>query len=98
MTEATATIARSPFVELDMTSPEQKLMKKFVITMYDKSSAAAYFNEARRELFSKKKCAFDRLPPTEDALLQRIRRSIYQASIRSMSYVAQPDVPSPKDF
>ena len=67
-TEACATIVRSPFAELDVASPELKLMEKFVITMYDMSSAATSVNEARQELFTKKNCAFDRLP-TEDALL-----------------------------
>ena len=66
---------------LDVGSPELKLMEKFVITMYDKSSAATSVNEARRELFTKKSCTFNHLPPTEEALLQHVRHTIYQASI-----------------
>ena len=36
LTEAFATIVRSPFVELNVASPELQLVEKFVITMYDK--------------------------------------------------------------
>ena len=55
VTEAFATIARSPFAELDVASPDLKLMEKFVMAIYDNSSAATSVNQARREIFTNKK-------------------------------------------
>ena len=40
----------------------------------------------------------DRLPPTQNALLQHLRRGIYQAGIWTTNTETQQVVPSPKDF
>ncbi|KAG5889068.1 hypothetical protein JTB14_020419 [Gonioctena quinquepunctata] len=40
----------------------------------------------------------DKLPPTEDALLQHIRRAVYQAGIWMTSTQTQQVIPSPHNF
>jgi len=55
--------------ELEVAGSEFKLMEKFVVAMYDKSSAGWPVNDARQT----------------DELVQYVRRSIYQACIWSLS-------------
>ncbi|KAG5874716.1 hypothetical protein JTB14_034595 [Gonioctena quinquepunctata] len=55
--------------------------------------------EIRKELFCQKNRAMDKLPLTEDAaLLQHIRRAVYQAGIWTTSTQTQQVIPSPHDF
>ena len=62
--------------------------------MYDKQSTAECINDARKELFSKKGRSLENIPPTKDALLQHLKRVIYQASIWFTSYERMPHIPS----
>ena len=55
-------------------------------------------NETRKELFCQKNRPMDRIPPTQDALLQHTRRAVYQAGIWTTSTQAEPVVPSPQEF
>ena len=55
-------------------------------------------NEAREDLFCRKSRAVDRIPPTQDALLQHVQRAVYQAGIWTTSTQAQQVVPSPQQF
>ncbi|CAB3991206.1 Hypothetical predicted protein [Paramuricea clavata] len=50
------------------------------------------------ELFCKNNRAMVKLPPTQDALLQHVHRSIFQAGIWSTSEHSQQAVPSPDRF
>ena len=40
----------------------------------------------------------ENLPPTEDALLQHTRRSIYQTGIWAMSFLSAPLIPAAQEF
>ncbi|KAG5870817.1 hypothetical protein JTB14_023980 [Gonioctena quinquepunctata] len=52
----------------------------------------------RKEFFCQKNPAMDKLPPTEDALLQHVRRAVYQAGIWTTSTQTQQVIPSPHTF
>ena len=54
-------------------------VEKFVVLMYDKSSSNSSVDVACKELFTKKRRFFDRLPPTRATLYQHVLRSAYQA-------------------
>ena len=59
----------------------QKFQKLEILTviLYDKSSPVSSINQARKELFCHANRQMEKRPPTQDALLQHIRRAVYQA-------------------
>ena len=61
----------------DIDSETQQLLERFVILMYDRTSAATSVNQLRKELFTKGR-SIDKIPPTAGALLQHDRRAAYQ--------------------
>ena len=54
------------------------VLERFTILLYNHTSTIVNIDEVRRELFTKKEKAMDALPPTKAALLQHIRRAVYQ--------------------
>lgn len=54
------------------------VLERFTILLYNRTSTIVNIDEARRELFTKKGRAMDALPPTKAALVQHIRRAVYQ--------------------
>ena len=79
------------FTKLSMHPPvigdeEQKVLEKFVITMYDRSSQATDIDAVRLDMFARKERSFDAIPPTRAALVQHTKQAAYQAgSIWSQS-------------
>ena len=56
-------------------------------------------NSARLNLFTKRTRQIDNIPPTSAALLQHVKRAVYQAGhIWGQSSVASPILPSPSDW
>src|SRR6218665_1789141 len=55
------------------------VLERFIIIMYDRTSECIDLNTARMNLFTKKSRSLELLPPTSDAFLQHVKRSIYQA-------------------
>ncbi|CAM1154646.1 Uncharacterised protein g11332 [Pycnogonum litorale] len=55
-------------------------------------------NSARMELFSQKSQAVDKIPPTQNALLQHTRRAVYQAGIWTTCMLSQQTNPCPTDY
>ena len=45
-------------------------IERLVVVLYDRTSPVSSVNEAREELFCRKNRSADRIPPTQDALLQ----------------------------
>lgn len=71
----------------------------FVVLLYDRTSSLEHVNEARKELFTKKSRTIDRLPPTQAALIQHIKRAAYQAGhCWAQVMIAAPELPSPGDW
>lgn len=73
---------------------EVQHLEKFVTLLYQKSSSFASCNEARRDLFTGGR-SIENVPPTSDALLQHVKRSVYQAGfIWSQCLVPCPFYPN----
>ena len=55
------------------------ILERFVVLLYDRTSAQTAVNDARKQLFVKKGRQFDAIPPTRAALLERSKRAVLQA-------------------
>ena len=51
-----------------------------------------------KKFSAKKTQSMDKIPPTQDALLQHTYRALYQAGIWTTCTQAQPKIPSPEQF
>ena len=98
VTETFVYLARHPFQLLNLDDDHFQKIERLTVILYDKTSPLNSVNKTRRELFCQRNRAMDKLPPTKDALLQHVRRAVYQAGIWTSSTEAQPVVLSPRDF
>ena len=94
VTETFMHLACNPFVVFNVDSHHFQMLERLAVLMYDKTSQHISVNEVRRESFCLKSPSMDRMPPTQDALLQHSRRAIYQAGIWTISMQAQAAIPS----
>ena len=78
-----------------------KILKKFLILMYDRSSTLEEVDDARLDMFARKQSVFIRIRPTGAASqpsLQHVKHAAYQAGcIWSQCIVKQPQVHSPAE-
>jgi hypothetical protein len=71
------------------------ILERFIVIMYDRACDALDVNSARKQLFTKKSRAFDSLPPTRDALLQHIKRTVHQSvHVWGQCFNKQPLIPN----
>lgn len=78
---------------------DMKMLEKFVIMMYDRSSTVETVDEARFNLFARKQRSFESIPPTKAALAQHVKRAAYQAGcIWSQVLECQPVAVSPAEW
>uniref|UniRef100_A0A1X7T7W9 Tesmin/TSO1-like CXC domain-containing protein n=1 Tax=Amphimedon queenslandica TaxID=400682 RepID=A0A1X7T7W9_AMPQE len=76
-----------------------EVLERFTILLYDRTSKAICINEARKHLFSKKGRSMDAIPPTKAALIQHIRRAVYQGGhCWGKVYQAAMNLPSPENW
>ncbi|KAF3832197.1 hypothetical protein F7725_025862 [Dissostichus mawsoni] len=68
------------------------------VFFYVKTSDLESVNEARREKFCQKNRTMEHIPPTQDSLLQHLKRVAYQSGIWATSDLAQQRTPSPEDM
>ena len=94
VTETLEYLASNPFEILDVHSDHFRKIERLIVILYDRTSPLNTVNEVREELFCRKNRSVDRIPPMQDALLQHVRRAVYQAGIWTMSTQAQQVVPS----
>ena len=67
--------------------------------MYDRSSKYEDVDDAKLDMFARKQSPFQAIPPTRAALLQNVKRAVYQANwIWSQSTVCKPDIKSPSHW
>ena len=64
----------------DSLDSNMKMIKRFIIILYDRTSSEDEVNAARKVMFANKGRELDKIPPTRDALVQHSRRAILQAS------------------
>ena len=92
------------FTKLSMHPPviddeEQKVLEKFVITMFDRSSHATDIDAVRLDMFARKQRSYDTIPPTRAALFQHTKCAAYQAGcIWSQSTLRQMELESPSQW
>lgn len=55
-------------------------LERFVVLIYDRTSACLDVNEARKQLFTQRSRLLENIPPTQAALRQHIRRAMHQAT------------------
>ena len=98
MTLAFTSIVLHPFTEVSLDADHFKLLERFTVVMYDKSSELEDVNEARRELFCQKWKTTEMIPPSQDALLQHSKRAADQAGVWCTSDQTEMKAPNPHDW
>jgi len=76
--EVTTTFLDLSTAPNDISEGDIVVLERFSILLYDRTSSLINIDEARKQLFSKKGRAMDAIPPTRAALVQHIKRAIYQ--------------------
>ena len=74
-------------------------LERFKVIVYSKTCTLNRVNEARRELFTQGLRTIDNIPPTQAALLEHIKRAVYQAThVWSQALDPSPELPSPEHW
>ncbi len=74
-------------------------IERFVVLCYDRTSTLTSVNKLRQELFAKKSKVLDIIPPTQAALLQHVKRAVYQGiHVWGQTLVLQPILPCPSNW
>ena len=96
VTAAFTYMASNPYASLVLESPHYRLLERFTIVLYNKTSNLEDVDEARMELFCQRSRSMENIPPTRDALLHHAKRAVYQASVWATSEQIQQNHPSPE--
>ena len=76
-----------------------KSLERFVVLLYKRMSTLQNVNEARKRLFAFGNGQLENIPPTSSALLQHVKRAVFQAGhVWGQALVANASVPSPSDW
>ena len=74
------------------------LLERFTIPMYDRTSNHSDVNAVRQTLFTRG-LQIAKIPPTKNALVQHVRRAVYQAGhVWSQALTAECALPNPADW
>ena len=98
VTDTFVYLASHPFKPIDSNCENFCKIERLIVLVYDKTSTSLSMNQTRRELFCLKNATMERMPPTQNALLQNTKRAVYQASIWVTSTKAPQMIPSPVDY
>ena len=71
---------RFPAPSLSVVNELMPVIERFVTLMYDRTSACTSANEARKDLFKGRTINYA-ISPTADALIRRLKRSVYQGGL-----------------
>ena len=95
ITEVFRELSQNYFMEITQNSVLFVALHRLVVTLYSRTSKLKNVNEARKVMFSGNQ-DMEKLPPTEDALLQHTKRSLFQTGVWTMT-TAEPNYPLPED-
>ena len=85
-----------PAPQFDVFMP---ILHRFVVIMYDRTSSVERIDEAKLQLCARKDRQIEAIPPIKAALLQYMKRAIYQGSLAwGNALEPNPVLPSPADF
>ena len=97
--EASATFAKLSQCPLEIDELDLQVLERFVVLMYDRSSAATAVDETRLDLFARKQRSYELIPPTQGALKEHAKRAAFQAGyIWGQSVVREPELPCPSKW
>ena len=68
------------FPEVTPIFSKLKILEKFVVVMYDRSSTLVGVVEARVDLFASKQKPYEVIPPPRTALMQQTKHAVFQAA------------------
>lgn len=75
------------------------VIERFVVLLYDRTSNITSVNDARQELFSKKSRTLENIPPTRAALVNHIKRAVFQGGyIWEQTLLKEPVLPCPSQW
>ena len=60
-----------------ITEAMMNIVERFVV--YDRTSSDKHVNDSRSNLFTKKGCSIENIPPSQAVLEQHVKRAMYQA-------------------
>lgn len=98
VTDAFQLMAKRPYTYLNIETEHFKVLERFTVVLYDKTSSMETVNETRRDMFCQKSKSMDAIPPTQDALLQHAKRASYQTGIWATCDQPQQQAPSPENW
>ena len=90
--------ASDVFAKLSMYPPvfgdeEKKVLERFVIIMYERSSSTTDIDSVRLDMIARKKKSYDAIPPTNATLDYHIKRASHQAGcIWSQATTSQMEI------
>ena len=97
--EASTVFSKLSHYPLRVEESDLKVLERFVILMYDRSSTAGTVDEARLDMFARKQRAYEAIPPTRGALLQHTKRAAYQAGcVWGQATQCQPQPENPAEW
>ena len=73
VTQTFTYIALHPYANIKIYAPHFQLLERFTVILYDRASELLHVNEARKDQFCQKCKTMERLPPTQDSLLQHTK-------------------------
>ena len=91
-------MALHPHTKVGIDTEHFKALEHFTVILYDKTSSIHHIYEARKEQFCQKGKTMERLPPTQDALLQHTKRVAYQVGIWCTSEHSEQRAPTPEGW
>ena len=62
----------------ELSEDNLRVIERFIVLMYDLTSLLITVNECRRGVFAKKSRSVELIPPTQDTLVQHIKRVLSQ--------------------
>jgi len=73
-------------------------IEEYVCHLYEPVSTDTRVSDDRWNLFSKKQLEGNKLPPTQGALIEGIRRAYYQAKVWMQDIVSDPQLLLPRNM
>ena len=79
--EVAATFSNLSQFPTEVTDTYLKTLERFVVLMYDRSSAATGVDQAMLHMFARKQRPYASITPTQTALREHAKRTAYQAGV-----------------
>ena len=75
---ATQSLCFLGWTDLNFQKNDLEMIERFVVLTYDRTRPLASVNECQRILYIKKQRTAEGIPPTQDSLVQYIKRAMLQ--------------------